>query len=480
MMSPPDGEVALRDHPLGREPLGKSGPEADQRASGLLTASSALHELLPALRHYSVYSCQSRISWQRSPHRRMSGRRGRGKQRSAANTKAWQPAEGIGRDLFAAEAEAGQTPGWREAVAVHVGQCGNAIAESLWKSPLAGFAQQFERGSTSDPSLIPRVVQVDAEPKAVDASRAGAARLSSCRSAIGQGGRGGLAAQGLVDDRDGVPAKALECIRKEAERCSRAPAFVFVLGLCGGTGAGMGARLAQETADEFPDAIVTSAVAQPRQIGESAVAPLNACIALPRLLDACSGVLLLPNEPREGERASPQASRIASWLASSLGQGKASDKSALKHASPVEDVVESVTGISNSCRAPVVADGALVQRYRRNSALLAAQVRAPSRDAVKDLSGRLSQLASRPTSERLLLQQSATPVAIAADPERPRLLLAWAASGTESLVRAGAYVHWHERHGFTADDLTASAERALEWASELEAANTRHQHRARS
>lgn len=351
-----------------------------------------------------------------------------------------------------------------EAIAVHVGQCGNAIAGQVWSEQQGGLGKGFEREREEDGSTVPRAIQVDAEPKAVTNARRTAQRLNQCRRVTGQSGRGGMAAQGMVENRDGVLRESMDALRLEAEACDRIPDVVFTVGISGGTGAGLGARMVEEARLLLPEAPILVAAAMPREGCEAPMAPLNRVLTVPAMLHAADGMLMLPNGVLARERAPDQARRLGSSLASSLAPCRGSPLAAC---APVRDIIAGV------CPDPVARTVSVEPSPGKKPAwngALAAMARGTCQESAASMASRLGKRCCIPPLERwFCTSRKLEECALSVVPKSGERLLRSDAEKALCMASAGAYVHWHERIGVDASALRDSAHAAFDFADALAA-----------
>lgn len=85
-------------------------------------------------------------------------------------------------------------------------------------------------------------------------------------------------------------------MRREVERCDYFGGFLLLQSLAGGTGAGLGSRIAEELGDRFPSALKLSYGVWPFDTGEVLVQAYNSILSISKLLEVCEGVTIVRNE----------------------------------------------------------------------------------------------------------------------------------------------------------------------------------------
>ncbi|CAM9792767.1 unnamed protein product, partial [Phaeothamnion confervicola] len=211
-------------------------------------------------------------------------------------------------------------------IVVQVGQCGNQVGSAF----LQTMREHGDRGGVFRGDVA-RAVLVDTEPKAVDRAVLAAQRTSravaggTAGAAAGGGGtsssrggggpappwrydrravvrarnEGGAAnnwAYGYAGYGPATAARAVDAVRREAERCDRLDAFLLVHSAAGGTGSGLGTFLTEELRDRFPAVTVCNALVCPYRAGEVIVQDYNCMFALAHLMDCSDAVLMFENE----------------------------------------------------------------------------------------------------------------------------------------------------------------------------------------
>jgi tubulin delta len=85
-------------------------------------------------------------------------------------------------------------------------------------------------------------------------------------------------------------------VRSEMEQCDYFGGFLLLQSLAGGTGAGLGSRVAEEMNESFPSALQLSYAVWPYDTGEVLVQAYNTLLSVNKLLETCDGVIITRNE----------------------------------------------------------------------------------------------------------------------------------------------------------------------------------------
>eukprot|EP00937_MAST-01D_sp_MAST-1D-sp2_P004194 g4194.t1 len=207
-------------------------------------------------------------------------------------------------------------------VTVQVGQCGvqlgHAILDAVERdlhdpcadpsaADLHFRSTPARTGARGNRARVARAVLVDMEPKVVAACTQRARHQGRWCYPTGaqhamQSGAGNNWALGYhARDAAGAPLgdTARELVRREAEACDALLAVHIVQSVAGGTGAGLGTRLAAEFRDTFGSgggAAVVSTAVWPHAAGEVAVQSYNALLTMAGLADNADAVVLLNND----------------------------------------------------------------------------------------------------------------------------------------------------------------------------------------
>ena len=87
-----------------------------------------------------------------------------------------------------------------------------------------------------------------------------------------------------------------ELVRKEVEQCDQLGGLLLLQSMAGGTGAGLGARVAGALREEYESCPMLSCAVWPYESGEVAVQAYNTMLTLSHITEACDGVVLVENE----------------------------------------------------------------------------------------------------------------------------------------------------------------------------------------
>lgn len=189
------------------------------------------------------------------------------------------------------------------------------------------FFRQSNAGQSSVAKSIARIVALDTEPKVIDdcitrrrqeASQQTAPTSSSSRRkgssdqmstrfyppwkydaksvAFRHGGAGNNWSLGYSLAQGDFLEMILDAMRRQLEFVDTAPHLVFAHSLAGGTGSGLGTRVSECAADEFPDCLTTNFVVAPYHFGEVVVQHYNALLCLSKLQASSQSIVVLENE----------------------------------------------------------------------------------------------------------------------------------------------------------------------------------------
>ena len=141
------------------------------------------------------------------------------------------------------------------------------------------------------------------EPKVVQSSlrrarKTGRWRYDGDRTLAFQSGSGNNWARGYHTYGDAVRHDVLDLVAKEAEACDHMGGFVLMQSMAGGTGAGLGAYVADALRDEYPTSTLMNHCVWPYESGEVIVQAYNTLLTLSSLLDSSDGVAIVQNEVR--------------------------------------------------------------------------------------------------------------------------------------------------------------------------------------
>lgn len=149
---------------------------------------------------------------------------------------------------------------------------------------------------------VPRAVLVDTDPTALTAVGAG---VRPCNRNVfrpenfvtSHGGTGGNWSRGYYA-ADDLPGRVMEAVRSETERCDRVQGVQIVHSLGGGTGAGLGTRIAESVRLALPNRAVNTYSVVPSSVVPGAAAAhetYNATLSVARLVDSAHMAYMTDN-----------------------------------------------------------------------------------------------------------------------------------------------------------------------------------------
>lgn len=186
-------------------------------------------------------------------------------------------------------------------VVLQIGQCGNQLGLELWNlvTKCPGDRNRYPF-STRDGKLA--AVFVDSEPKVLrDAQQlVKNKKLLDSNIVVTHGGRGSNWAYGYNghsgEESNVLLQRAMEAVRREAEKIDFYGGVVLLHSLSGGTGSGLGSKLCEEIRDTFPAGHILTVSVVPHQSGESPLQNYNSLLSLASLHRSTDGVLLFHND----------------------------------------------------------------------------------------------------------------------------------------------------------------------------------------
>lgn len=89
---------------------------------------------------------------------------------------------------------------------------------------------------------------------------------------------------------------SIDCIRRELEHCDLPPSILISHSIGGGTGSGLGTKITEVAADEFPDVTRLNAAVMPYHFGEVIVQHFNSVLCLSKVAHNSDGIMLFDNE----------------------------------------------------------------------------------------------------------------------------------------------------------------------------------------
>mmetsp|Transcript_5031 Transcript_5031/g.9465 ORF Transcript_5031/g.9465 Transcript_5031/m.9465 type:complete len:438 (-) Transcript_5031:89-1402(-) len=196
-------------------------------------------------------------------------------------------------------------------VTVQLGQCGNQIGAEFFRTAYEEASashltyETFFRAPEHDKGqgqLVARAVLIDTEPKVIQAVTRGEGsgahgwKYEPGNCLWQQSGSGNNWARGYHQYGPQLHDQVCDVIHREVEACDHLGGFVLMQSMAGGTGAGLGTRVAEVLREEFPSTCIMSQCVWPYDSGEVIVQNYNTLLTLSHLLDATDGIILVPNE----------------------------------------------------------------------------------------------------------------------------------------------------------------------------------------
>ncbi|MFN0080259.1 MAG: tubulin beta chain [Prosthecobacter sp.] len=206
----------------------------------------------------------------------------------------------------------------REILSIHVGQCGNQIADRFWRLVLREHglteAGTPKDGSTNvaananleiffhkvrDGKYIPRAVLIDLEPGVIARIEGGDMAQLFDESCIIRKipGAANNWARGYNVEGERIIDQIMNVIDAAVEKTKSLQGFLMTHSIGGGSGSGLGSLILERLRQAYPKKkIFTFSVAPSPLISDSAVEPYNAILTLQRILDNADAAVLLDNE----------------------------------------------------------------------------------------------------------------------------------------------------------------------------------------
>ncbi len=205
----------------------------------------------------------------------------------------------------------------REILSIHVGQCGNQIADRFWRLVLNehGLTESGtpKPGSNADNNanmevffhkvrdgkFIPRAILVDLEPGVIARIEGGdMAQLFDESSIIRKiPGAANNWARGYNVEGERIIDQIMNVIDAAVEKTKSLQGFLLTHSIGGGSGSGLGSLILERLRQAYPKKrIFTFSVVPSPLISDSAVEPYNAVLTLQRILDNADAAVLLDNE----------------------------------------------------------------------------------------------------------------------------------------------------------------------------------------
>ncbi|MBL9143282.1 MAG: tubulin beta chain [Verrucomicrobiaceae bacterium] len=203
-------------------------------------------------------------------------------------------------------------------IVVSVGQAGNQIAASFWKTicqehgidPLTGqttngadprgnWSSFFTRlGESTSSSYVPRAVMVDLEPSVIETVKASSGSLFNPASLITRSeGAGGNFAVGYLGEGRALLPEVMTRIENEIEKTDNVGGIIVIHALGGGTGSGLGSLIIESIKERHPEApILSCAILPSPQVSSVVTEPYNTVFALNTLRRVADACLIFDNE----------------------------------------------------------------------------------------------------------------------------------------------------------------------------------------
>ncbi|KAF8359879.1 tbg-1 [Pristionchus pacificus] len=202
-------------------------------------------------------------------------------------------------------------------ISLHVGQCGNQIGHTFWKTLVEehglnvdGTAKDENSHSivdgkhvffnqADDDHYVPRSILVDLEPRVINGILSSEySRLFSKENVFLSetgGGAGNNWASGFMQGNE-VFESIIDMVDREAELAPALDGFNFTHSVSGGTGSGLGSRLLEKLRDRYPKTIIQSySVFSDQDAPDVVVQPYNSILTLQRLMECTNSVVVLDN-----------------------------------------------------------------------------------------------------------------------------------------------------------------------------------------
>lgn len=206
----------------------------------------------------------------------------------------------------------------REILSIHVGQCGNQIADRYWRLLLREHglteAGTLKDGNTTasantnmevffhkvrDGKYIPRAILVDLEPGVIARIEGGDMAQLFDESCIIRKipGAANNWARGYNVEGERIIDQIMNVIDAAVEKTKSLQGFMMTHSIGGGSGSGLGSLILERLRQAYPKKrIFTFSVVPSPLISDSAVEPYNAILTLQRILDNADAAVLLDNE----------------------------------------------------------------------------------------------------------------------------------------------------------------------------------------
>ncbi len=202
-------------------------------------------------------------------------------------------------------------------IVVSVGQAGNQIAASFWKTicqehgidpqtgqtvggaePRGNWGAFFSRLGETGGSYVPRAVMVDLEPSVIENVKAGSGSLFNPANLISRSeGSGGNFAVGYLGEGRTILPDIMARLDIEIDRCDNVGGIIVIHSTGGGTGSGLGCLIIESLKEKYPEhPILSCAILPSPQVSSVVTEPYNTVFALNTLRRTADACLIFDNE----------------------------------------------------------------------------------------------------------------------------------------------------------------------------------------
>ncbi|MCB1236019.1 MAG: tubulin beta chain [Verrucomicrobiae bacterium] len=204
----------------------------------------------------------------------------------------------------------------REILSIHVGQCGNQIADQFWRlitrehglnhrgvPSESGVPENANQGvffnRVNDSKYSPRAVLVDLEPGVISRIESGDMGDLFDQSNIVKKlpGAANNWARGYHVEGERIIDQVMNVIDAAVEKTESLQGFIVSHSIGGGSGSGVGSLIVEKLRETYPKKkLFTFSVAPSPLISDSAIEPYNSILTLEKLKNNADAVVLLDNE----------------------------------------------------------------------------------------------------------------------------------------------------------------------------------------
>jgi hypothetical protein len=202
-------------------------------------------------------------------------------------------------------------------IVISIGQAGNQIAASFWKTicqehgidPMSGQTSQgaapagnwssfFSKLGESGSSFVPRAVMVDLEPSVIENVKATSGSLFNPANLISRTeGAGGNFAVGYMGAGREVLPEVISRLDFEIDKCDNVGGIIVLHATGGGSGSGLGALVIESIKEKYPEYPVLSCAVLPSpQVSSVVTEPYNTVFVLNTLRRSADACLIFDNE----------------------------------------------------------------------------------------------------------------------------------------------------------------------------------------